>query len=563
MREARREGDRIEVRFSYDASIVERMRRAGGRWDSVGRLWAFAASQEAALLSAIDGAGFVLIGVGSAPAAVSTEPEGGMRVRDLVARATDAVRRLFPDDLWVLAELSGVERAYARNRDALYFELIDRDGERSAATVAAWMQGDARLLVERRLREVGLAPVDGLRVRLRGRVEMWTRGALAFRISDLDPTWSLGELALRREQVLRAIAAEGLERAQIDRTMPTVPLRVALVTSDGSDAYHDIVKTLAASRRPFVVSVFDCRVQGAELERTVLRALSQINAHRDEHDVVLVSRGGGGRAELSQWDSLSIARAIALLPIKVIVAIGHERDQSALDAIALSARTPTAAAELLVRHVEGAAQAVELAAARLADLATLPVGEARESVVALAQAIKQVVGRRTAVERTRLSQAPRIVRGTLEARRRAANERLARCERRASAPNVARRTVAMRAALESRRARLAIIAARAAVTARNELRAARTALGRDGARVLERAGAALAIAELRRKAGDPARILARGFGVVRNAAGQALRSVDAVEVGERLRIELHSGMLDARVEGSVPQKGQKNNGAAE
>lgn len=547
MREARRDGDRIVVRFAYDASIVERMRRAGGRWDAMARVWTFGLTQEAALLSAIDGAGFSLIGLGGREVEATETP--GLRVSEVMARCADAIRDVFAGDFWVVAELSGVERAYQRNRDALYFELLDREAETTTASISARLQGDARHLVERRLREAGLSAADGLRVRVRGRLELWSRGSLALRIIDLDPAYSMGEIAMRRERVIQAITAEGLARRQLERPLPSVPLRVALITSDGSDAYHDIVKALGASGHPFVVTVFDCRVQGAELERTALAALRAVSAAAAEFDVAIVSRGGGGRSELSQWDNLSIARAIARLAIKVIVAIGHERDQSALDVIALSARTPTAAAELLVRRLDEAVAALEDSALRLDEAARNELLDARGAVREVARATRQAVLRRTAIERTRLSQAPRVARAALDGRRRSARDQLARAERRLRSPSMVRRVSALGVLLQRVVTRVAPQLTRRFEADRRAITGHASALEAAMAHRIREARASVEVAAARRAAADPARILARGFAIVRDAEGRSVREIAEVEVGARVQIELVGGTLDARIEG--------------
>ena len=152
--------------------------------------------------------------------------------------------------------------------------------------------------------------------------------------------------------MLRQLEAEGLLRANAVHELPEVPLRIGLVTSAASAAYHDFLDELDASGFAFRVGVCDVRVQGANAPRRVVWALRRLARIASAFDAVVLVRGGGSRADLAPFDSDDVARAIAAMPLPVLTGIGHEIDRSVADEVAHTAsKTPTASAQVLIERV--------------------------------------------------------------------------------------------------------------------------------------------------------------------------------------------------------------------
>ncbi len=128
------------------------------------------------------------------------------------------------------------------------------------------------------------------------------------------------------------------------------PMRLGLVTSIGSAAWHDFCNELERSGFGFDVSAIDARVQGDEAEEMVAAAIRSLG--RRGVDLIVVIRGGGSRNDLAAFDAEGIARAIATSPIPVFTGIGHEIDRSVADEVAGRAwKTPTACAGAIVDMV--------------------------------------------------------------------------------------------------------------------------------------------------------------------------------------------------------------------
>ena len=208
---------------------------------------------------------------------------------------------------------------------------------------------------------------DGTDVRIQGRLDWYApRGELQLRMTAIDPSYTLGQLELARAELLGRLQAEGLLRANAAHALPLAPLRVGLITSEGSAAEADFLDELRRSGFAFHVLRVDSRVQGADAPRSIANAIRMLATHR--LDVLALVRGGGARTDLASFDDEAVARAIAACPVPVLTGVGHEVDISVADEVAhTSAKTPTACAQLLVARVGALAGALEGTWAAIAE----------------------------------------------------------------------------------------------------------------------------------------------------------------------------------------------------
>ena len=176
-------------------------------------------------------------------------------------------------------------------------------------------------------------------------------GKLQAQILDIDPVYTLGELALTKSAILKRLALEGLLEKNKALTLADVPIRVGLITGEGTAAYKDFTTKLAESPFAFKVKTAYAKMQGADTEPTVLAALEEL-AKDSELDVVCIIRGGGSKTDLNFFDSEALCRAVANFPLPVFTGIGHEIDRSLLDEVAYqSCITPTDTAKRLIDRV--------------------------------------------------------------------------------------------------------------------------------------------------------------------------------------------------------------------
>lgn len=181
-------------------------------------------------------------------------------------------------------------------------------------------------------------------------------GKFQARVLDIDPSYTIGELALTREAILKRLREEGLLRKNAELPFPQVPLHIGLVTGEGTAAFHDFTTKLQESGFAFKVTPAFARMQGNDTETTVLQAMGTLLQNNDI-DVVCIIRGGGSKTDLSYFDSEALCRAVANYSLPVLTGIGHEIDISLLDQVAWqSCITPTDCAKFLIDRVSDAWQ---------------------------------------------------------------------------------------------------------------------------------------------------------------------------------------------------------------
>lgn len=268
-------------------------------------------------------------------------------VGELAEAINGALQRRFADGVWVRGEIQG----WSDRGQHAYFRLVE-DGGDGKATLNVQFFANARARLRPLLQKNRLKLADGLKVRIFGNLDFYApSGQLGLKMSGIDARFTLGELALQRDEVVRRLVATGLYDLNRRLTVPPAPLRVGVVTSLTSAAWADFVHEIERSGLAFQLHVVDVRVQGELAVAEVTAGIGTL-ARRPGLDVVVVIRGGGSRTELSTFDHESIATAIANSPLPVFTGLGHEIDRSVADEVAHSAlKTPTACAAALVEHV--------------------------------------------------------------------------------------------------------------------------------------------------------------------------------------------------------------------
>lgn len=294
----------------------------------------------------------------------SSEQAPTYGVAELLAQADQALALEFPSPVWVRGEVSGMRRT---TRGAVFFRLVDPDSPDSSLEVA--VRGRVMREVDLTLERSGVGSLrNGVEVRVSGTVGVSPRSQLVLSMLELDPSFTVGRLAVDREEVLRRLVADGSVRANKEVPVPLVPLRIGLVTSRGTAAHADFLDQLRASGFRFRVLTAQASMQGERAPEEITTALARLSDERV--DVVALVRGGGAKLDLRAFDTEEVARAVARMPVPVISGIGHEIDRSVTDEVsAVSVKTPTAAAEWLVSRVADYAMRLDRARAEIRDRA--------------------------------------------------------------------------------------------------------------------------------------------------------------------------------------------------
>lgn len=275
-----------------------------------------------------------------------------------------SLRDAMPDAYWVQAELSEVREAYNGH---CYIELVQKAEQGN--TFIAKARGTIWANVYKMLKPyfeqaTGQRFTAGIKVLVQVTVEFHEQYGLSLTVHDIDPTYTLGDMARRRREILMQLEAEGVLTLNKELPMPLVPQRVAVISAAGAAGYGDFCDQLMSNPYGFVFypRLFPAVMQGDRVEGSIIEALDCIAAESDQWDVVVIIRGGGATSDLSGFDTYLLAANCAQFPLPIITGIGHERDDTVLDVVAHTrVKTPTAAAEYLIaRLVDAAEQLSEL-----------------------------------------------------------------------------------------------------------------------------------------------------------------------------------------------------------
>lgn len=254
----------------------------------------------------------------------------------------------FDGGVWIEGEIEGLKKPNPH----LYFSLIENvDGKKAQANINLFA-GNLRA-IQTKLRQQGLELKDGLRVRLYGIPDYYAPfGKLSIKVEDIDTQFTVGDVAAKREALLKALLEKGVHKLNKRRPVPLVPLRLGVVSSSQAAGWADAERQLLESGYGFSVSFIDVRVQGDDAPPQVVAALNTLS-RRDDIDVVLLMRGGGSKSDLAAFDDERIALAISQCRHPVFTGLGHQIDTSIADVMAHTAhKTPTACAQAVIALVE-------------------------------------------------------------------------------------------------------------------------------------------------------------------------------------------------------------------
>lgn len=283
---------------------------------------------------------------------IRSERPDALSLTQLNRLVKTALDEALPGTYWVRAETSEV-RVNATSGHC-YLEFVEKDettGQlvaKSRGTIWARNFAVLRTYFEQ---ETGQTFISGLKVLVNVSVEYHELYGLSLTVHDIDPSYTLGDMARKRMEVIRRLQEEGVFDLNKELTLAILPQRIAVISSPTAAGYEDFVNQLIHNDYgfPFYVKLFPALMQGEKTEESVIAALDRIYAHRELFDVVVLIRGGGSAADLSSFDSYTLAANCAQFPLPIITGIGHERDDSVVDNVAHTRmKTPTAVATFLI-----------------------------------------------------------------------------------------------------------------------------------------------------------------------------------------------------------------------
>lgn len=280
------------------------------------------------------------------------EPNTALSLYELHLQIREELELAFPDSYWIVAEVAQVN--VDRRKGHCYLTLVDKgnDARQMLAQARATIWSSRYQMLGRYFEEKTGQPLKaGLKVLLQASVRFHELYGLSLDIFNIDPNYTIGDLARQRQETLKRLETEGLLEANKALELPMVPQRLAIISSATAAGYQDFVHQLEQNSYGYAYSLqlFAATVQGNEAPASVARAFAQIQQQAENFDAIVLIRGGGSQTDLSCFDDYKIAAAIGRSVLPVLTGIGHERDESISDIVAHTRlKTPTAVAGYLI-----------------------------------------------------------------------------------------------------------------------------------------------------------------------------------------------------------------------
>ena len=401
-------------------------------------------------------------------------------------------------EYWVQAEI-----AELRVNRHCYMELVQKDARGNGIVAKARAQVWAQVwaFIKPMFEETtGQVLSAGMQVLVKVQVTFHELYGYSLNVTDIDPTYTLGDIAKRRQEILQQLKDEGIDTMNKELPLPRLLQRVAVISSASAAGYGDFCNQLNNNQRglAFKTELFQAVMQGNEVEKSVIQALNRIANRLDEWDVVVIIRGGGATSDLQGFDSLLLAENVAQFPLPIITGIGHERDDTVIDMIAHTrVKTPTAAAEFLIHHQEEELDMLEDLSARLTAQINLLLQNETNRLKLLASKIP-------------------VLFSTVKAREEIRLHRLSAAMANSSIQN-----------LEQAKGKVALLEKQ---------------MGLYASQRLQNEGRRIELLESKLEGASPQRILRLGFSITR-VGGKAVKDVNEVKEGEEIETTLASGTL--------------------
>lgn len=281
---------------------------------------------------------------------------------ELNSLVRETLELAMPQEYWVEAEL-----AELRERGGhCYMELVQTSATKqllAKASARCWR--NTWQLVRLHFEQMtGRQLHAGMTVLLKVYPQFHEAYGFSWIVSDINPEFTMGDMARKRQEIIRQLQEEGVFDLQKELSLPLFAQHIAVISSESAAGYGDFCNQLADNNFAFQfhTELFPAIMQGEQVEATIIQALNRIHERIDDFDVVVIIRGGGATTDLSGFDTLSLAENVANFPLPIITGIGHDRDETILDMIShVRVKTPTAAADLLIGHLTQVNDRIEAA----------------------------------------------------------------------------------------------------------------------------------------------------------------------------------------------------------
>lgn len=415
----------------------------------------------------------------------------------------DTLSLTLTDSFWITAEIAELRQAYNGH---CYMELVDKDDTasgtfRAKARANVWKTTWEPL--RRKFERASGRPLSAdMKVLLQVSVSFHEVYGFSLTVLDIDPSYTLGEMARRRKEILARLEEDGVLTLNKELELPRIARRIAVVSSETAAGYGDFCNQITQSGYNFRLKLFPATMQGKTVSDCIIGALDGIARNADRWDCVVIIRGGGATTDLDGFENYDLAANVAQFPLPVITGIGHERDDTVIDFVAcVRCKTPTAVAAFLID--------------RMAD----EEKQLRDAFRAITESARSVL-----------------------AHRRQQFERAAHRYSLAATNFV----TAQQLLLRKLTSRLNISAERCLQETHRRLETSYDRIGNSARQRCERENHRLLLAQKSLTLADPARLLGMGYSITFGPDGKVLKSAESITAGDLLETQFADGTLKSR-----------------
>ncbi len=432
---------------------------------------------------------------------MQSKPYTLFELNNIVRKSIELTLR---DEYWVEAEISEVRE----NNGHCYMELVQKDerGNTPVARASAKCWRSVWQTIRPKFERItNMRLHSGMKVLLLVHPQFHEAYGFSWIVDDIDPTYTLGDMARRRQEIIKTLKEEGVFDLNRQIPLATFAQRIAVISSKTAAGYGDFCHQLEDNRYGFSFSItlFPAIMQGEGIEQSVISQLNEIYDRIDQYDCVVIIRGGGASSDLSGFDSLALAENIANFPLPVITGIGHDRDETVADMVAHTrVKTPTAAAAMLIDNLR-----------RIAD-----------HISDMQQRISSIVLMTLQTEHQRLSRLSQIIPALFS---------VVSVKQTARVDNLAQRlAAAARNLIADKRSRLGILSSR---------------LGPSATGIAAKETHRLEMLAQRASAVDPQLMLSRGYSITMTPDGKVVKDAATLAEGTEITTRLSKGEVKSIV----------------
>jgi exodeoxyribonuclease VII large subunit len=273
------------------------------------------------------------------------------KLSDLQDEIRELLHESFGRPRWVVAEISEIKENFSGH---CYLDLVEKDeqSDKLLAKARATIWSSAyRMLKPFFETSTGYELTAGIKIMVSASVEYHPVYGLSLNIRDIDPSYTLGDVERKRQEIISRLEKEGVLTMNRETGLPEVPQKIAVISSETAAGYEDFLRQLENNSYGyrFYTKLYPASMQGDTAESSIINALEKIFEYEDLFDAVVIIRGGGSRSDLACFDSYELAFHVTQFPLPVLTGIGHEQDETITDMVAhTKLKTPTAVAEFLV-----------------------------------------------------------------------------------------------------------------------------------------------------------------------------------------------------------------------